>query len=78
MKSHVSKIKIMSFGLLTDKNTVVTEFQYISLVICGMRKKVTRIFDFLKHYKHFCFHFAKFHLCDVSRLLPLPVGIARC
>jgi hypothetical protein len=72
----------MSLGLLTDKNTVEREFQYISLVNCGMRKTVTGIFDFLKHYKHFCFHFAKFDLCDVSfsfsRLLLLPVGIARC
>jgi hypothetical protein len=40
----MSKTKITSFGLLKDKETMVTEHKYISLAKWGLANSVTRFF----------------------------------
>jgi hypothetical protein len=35
----MSKTKMMSFGLLKDRETMATELKYINLVNCGLKEK---------------------------------------
>jgi hypothetical protein len=47
----MSKTKMLSFRILTDKETMVTEFNYVSLPNYDLRNVVTRFFNSLKHHK---------------------------
>jgi hypothetical protein len=44
-KGHMSNIKIMSFGLLKDKETMVTELKYLSHANWGLKNSVTWFFN---------------------------------
>jgi hypothetical protein len=41
----------MSLRLITDKETMVTEFKCFSLANCGLRNIVSRFFNSKKNYK---------------------------
>jgi hypothetical protein len=43
-RAHVKTKKITSFGLLEDKEMMVTDFKYVSLANCGLRNSVTQLF----------------------------------
>jgi hypothetical protein len=55
----------MSFELLKDKETMVTELNYINIANCGLKNSVTRSFSALKHYKQFFSLCQKLFFCDI-------------
>jgi hypothetical protein len=70
--NHLHLQKIMSFRLLTDKETMVTDFKCIGLANCSLRKRETRFFNSLKH-KLFFFTLPKF--CFLTRALLIPMHL---
>jgi hypothetical protein len=45
----MSKTKIIPFGPLKSKETMVTEFKYVSVANCGLKNSVTEFFNSVKH-----------------------------